>query len=449
MNLPFEYENIGNTLSTIPSRHFCFIVDPDVSRLTADLSKQGVFKLIHDLRGVSPDIDLRFLLPSYLSKVDQTALTTHLSDSLIVLEQGNGLQTFIPSERFSKKAADKLNTDPNKAHISGLLALAVAIQADGVITSSDMLVDLRWAFRTFERIRIIPPEELGDIIEIIAHGNNLFWSASHPDRILTVDLYYPMTNLKCHEYLDCVADLAKMSTDAVLNEELHNALINRYPFLCYARDLVRFYELQLDHYWRRGLQQRFNFPLGYHVTHFYLMLWGMLDQLTVIAKHACKLKLRTRECGIRKKCFLSAIEKIYPNLKDYLESERISKWISHIADIRHQAAHQTIPLPKEVLQETEESKKDEADIRTELKENFAEMYAYFPAEYIKQEEPIWIQNWRISRMKRLANTSVLIRKENGGGYLYDPVVSLDSDLTILTEIIDKHLLILFGYPKTE
>ena len=83
-----------------------------------------------------------------------------------------------------------------------------------------------------------------------------------------------------------------------LGEHLRNALLNRYPFILLSRDLVRYYELQMDCFARQGLRRRFVMPLGYYVTNFYLHVWGLLDQLTVIANLALGLGLRDRECGI-------------------------------------------------------------------------------------------------------------------------------------------------------
>lgn len=47
------------------------------------------------------------------------------------------------------------------------------------------------------------------------------------------------------------------------HENVRNATLNRYGFILYSRDMVRFYELQLDHFTRRGLYRRFGGMLAY------------------------------------------------------------------------------------------------------------------------------------------------------------------------------------------
>ena len=75
----------------------------------------------------------------------------------------------------------------------------------------------------------------------------------------------------------------RQDLEADRRDNVHSALINRYALIAYARDMVRFYELQLDHFHRRGLWRAFGTLLGYHMTNFYLYLWGMLEHLAVIA----------------------------------------------------------------------------------------------------------------------------------------------------------------------
>ena len=58
------------------------------------------------------------------------------------------------------------------------------------------------------------------------------------------------------------------------------------------KQMVRFYELQLDHFTRRGLYRRFGSALGYYITNFYLHVWGLMEQLTVMAKYQRRDKER-------------------------------------------------------------------------------------------------------------------------------------------------------------
>lgn len=444
----FEKQTPGNTFSTVPSRHLRLILDPGVVPDLSQSSSEGIFQLINDLQGVSPPVDIRFILPDYLAKSEHTTLEKRLSSLLIILAEDKKLSAFSPDEKMpAGDRAALAATAPESTHANALLSLAEATQADGIISKSTILVEARWSLRRLHRLRIIPLQEFGDFVEICAHGNNFFWTTRNTDRKSTVDTYYATTNEKCFGYFQWLTQFAQSCDDKELKDELHSALINRYSFLLYARDMVRFYEFQLDHFWRRGLMQRFVFPLGYHVTHFYLLLWGMLEQLAVIAKHACKLDLRERDCGIRKKDFWKLLGTAKPDLKAFIETDPMPEWITHMADMRHSAAHQTIPLPTMVLQETEESEKDEEYIREKLNEKYSTMYSLLPKEYIKKVEPEWIFHWRVEHMKCLLTTSVLIGKPEEKGYFRDPVESLDHDLDLLEKTMEKFLELILSFPK--
>lgn len=436
----------SNTLSTIPSRHLRFVLDPKCVPALSHQSQQETLSFIADLCNTSPDIDINLLLPNYLKPSDHKFLGDRLGDSLLVFEEAEDFKSFIPSIDLPKQDHVKLTKDsPECAYAISLLSLADSTQSDGIITESNILIDTRWSLRQIHRIRTIPISEFGDILEIFAHGNMLFWSTKNSERKTTIDTYYATTNKHCRRYLQWILDYSKSCDNKLLKTELHSALVNRYSFLLYARDMVRFYEIQLDYFWRRGLMQRFVFPLGYHVTHFYLLLWGMLEQLTIIAKHKCRLELKNRACGIRKIGFWKQIEEKKPNLNTFIKKERIANWVEQMADMRHSAAHQTIPLPTMVLQETEESEKDETEIREELKKKFPALYSHFPDEYIRALEPEMIIHWRTEHMKTLFSTSVLIKNSEKKSYFRDPVASIDYDLETLTEVINVFLGELFEY----
>ena len=292
------------------------------------------------------------------------------------------------------------------------------------------------------RIRIIPPDEFHDVVEIIAHGHSIFWSAANPDRRFTFDVFYQNNHWKNLRLARWLSNVYTTLQNEEVRLNLQSAIMNRLPHILYARDMARFYELQLDYFSRRELRQRFSMALAYHLNSFYLSLWGMLEQLAVLAKHACNLGIAERRCGIKSEGFWKEFSQISPSLGLFVQSPPISDWIERMADLRHPAAHRTMIMTAPIFQETEDSEKSEEELIVELKKRYKILYTLVP-EYMAAQEPILLRMLRIGKMKQLAQTMVLVKGRNGN-YMIDPILNLDYDLERLLAVMDAFLVRLFG-----
>ena len=125
--------------------------------------------------------------------------------------------------------------------------------------------------------------------------------------------------------------------------------------------MVKFGRLQKDHYKRQG-DDRFGFSISYHVNQFYFLLWGMLDQLTVLSNAVLQLGLTERNCGIANKDYLKALKKKKANLRQFLSMPSVVEWIDLMSNFRHAVAHQVIPMPTEIVVDTEDSMKPKDEI---------------------------------------------------------------------------------------
>jgi len=407
-------------------------------------SCKPVFDLIHDLKSAEPRIDIHVLLPTYLAspevllQADKMRLGLHQiskPDPPPDIELDNSIQKDI-GDRFKKKR-DDIHRE------LALLALSELLQADGIITLSDILIDRQYAIYQHHRIRIIPSDAFPDTVEVIAHGNSIFWSTSYPERRLEFDVFYQLAHWKNARLFKWHESVKWKILNRDLADNLRSALLNRYPYILYSRDMIRFYELQREYYSRRGLLQRFGMALGYYVNTFYLMLWGMLDQLTIIGKCARNLNVNERDCGIRSRKFWKEFGAQEPELTAFIRSSKIDKWIKVMADMRHHAAHKVIKIPTPLVADTEESEKSDEQILEIIKQEIPAFYKFMPEALIKASEPVMISEWRLRHMKVIAPSMILIKEENGGGYFWDPVISVDHDLAILTALIDAFIVRLF------
>jgi hypothetical protein len=323
-----------------------------------------------------------------------------------------------------------------------LLALADDAQADGLVTADSVLIERRYDLLQHHRLRIVPISEFADVIEVVAHGHSVFWSATDSGGRLTIDLYYQAHHWK-QKRLTSWYWTKGPTLESDLRDNVHSALINRYALIAYTRDMVRFYELQLDYFHRRGLGRRFGTLLGYHMTNFYLYLWGMLEHLTLIANQVKRLGLRERRCGIESKELWEALGENAPALRAYIRGGPILEWIGHMADARHAAAHRAMLLPTDVMSETEESQKTDAEIAAILRHEDASFYTLLPPAMVEAFEPQAIEHWR-HRNRRALGTNVVLVKRAPVPYFRFAVTSIDYDFGMLNAVIDAFLVNLFS-----
>lgn len=432
----------GNTFATFPTYHFNFILDP--SCIFSISSATHIFSLINDLKNIEHSVHIDFLFPKFLANQKEIDEVTKLNIGLQLINRPANLATIDLEETIQKDIDEKYGKNQAVSHTHHLLTLCDFLQLDGIITDSEILITHRYKFYQYHRIRIIPSQELADLTEIIAHGNSAFWSTTNPERRWNSDVYYVMAHWKCSR-LYCWFDTVKSRlTDENLYEHLHSALLRRYPYILYSRDQIRFFELQREHYARRGLQKCFSMNIGYYTNCFYLMLWGMLEQLTIIAKYACKLRIIERHCGILSANFWKEFKNKEPQLTAFIKNKKIYDWINVMADMRHHAAHKGIKSPTEVVIETEDSEKSDEEILSILRTKYKILHENLITKpYIEKIEPMLISEWRVRHMKIIVPSMVVIKDKNGKTYMRDPVISLDYDLNMLHTIMDAFIVKLF------
>ncbi len=401
--------------------------------------------MISDLAATEIPVIIHLMLPSYITPPsgDPSRLQAQLGSLLGIIGKRPKMPPFRLDPMIPEADREAFQNDPDASNLLGLLELAEATQADGILTSSPLLVKLRYLLRQHHRIRVIPPIEFADIVEICAHGHSLFWSSEESSRRLTFDTYYQMAHWKGKRMYNWFFRMKDTIRSDELLQSLQGLLLNRLPFLLYSRDLVLFYELQRDYFSRRGLMVRFGMAVGYYVTAFYLLLWGLLEHLTIVAKYARALSIDERKCGIKSDDFWKEFSVHDPALSAFVQTGEIAKWIGMMADMRHAAAHRVIAIPAPVMMETPESKKSDEEIRDIVRKERALLYEVLPESVIQQFEPLMIWQWRVKHMKALSESLVLIKGKTGE-YLRDPVVSLDYDLERVLAVMDAFLVRLFG-----
>lgn len=446
-------QGIRNHLaSTLPARRFSFVVDPRCLPSFQQAPYESALQLIIDLKLISSPVEILLLFPDYLADPPTQTLAESLSPIVSRIGEPADLSPYIPNSSIPDEFLQRLLESQEDAVLARkLLALSKSLQADGVITSSKLLIDAQYEIYNYECIRVVPLNEFADLIEVCAHGHSFFWSASNHNLPFNVDVFYVLAHWKNSRLANWFNNNRARIDNDELNDQLRSALLNRYPFILYSRDMVIFYQLQTDHYDRRNSINRFGTPLGYYVNAFYLFLWGMLEQLTLIAKCTYDLKIDERDCGIKNSTFRKALkEKCFP-LENFLSKPSVHEWIDAMADMRHTAAHKIIPMPTDVLTHTEESRKSDEEIFAIIKEDDPDSLMLglsIPPEILSPELSKWVQQqaifkWRLDKMKVLLSHTVLLKGKRGD-YFRSPVGSIDYDLIMLAAIMDAFVVKLFS-----
>jgi hypothetical protein len=427
-----------------PVRQFLILVDPNCIVSLTEAKLAGVFRLIHDLNRVDPPIVIQLLTPSYLADGSTLDVLSRFRTIISLPKKPDNLPELKVSTSLPRELRNRINADtPESQHYRALLALAIQLQVDGVLTQSSELIDGRYPLYQYHRIRVVPVSEIADLVEICAHGHSVFWSASHEDRVLTHDVYYPWAHWKNARLAKWLNKIGSTISNPNLLESLRSAILNRYPMLLYARDMTLFYNMQSDFCFRRRQVERFTIPLLYHFASFYMLLWGMLDHLTIVGKYSKDIKIPEDKCGIRSKQFWKEFSQFHPELKTFRARTDISNWLRTMADVRHTTAHGNIAYPRRVVTDTPESAKSDDEIKAILKEENAALYLTLSPEMIAGLEPMWIGLWRIKNMKLIAPDMVRLVRGNQT-YLRAGCLSIDYDLRVVNAIMDAFIVGLFN-----
>lgn len=390
---------------------------------------------------------VQLLTPGYMADPSTLDILSRFRTFFSYLKKPHELPEFDVSLSIrQKERANIVANSPEATRCRALLALASNLQTDGIITESTELLDCRYSLYQFHRVRVIPVSEFADLLEICAHGHSVFWSTSYEDRYLTHDVFYQWTHWKNARLAKWFNKAGPTISNPKLRESLRSAILNRYSLLLYARDMVLFYNLQSDFYFRRRLFERFTIPLAYHFASFYMLLWGMLDHVTIVAKYATELQIPERRCGIRSKRFWEEFSQIHPELKKFVAGVEVSSWLRAMADMRHTTAHGRIAIPTNILSDTPDSKKSDEEIHSILRQEIEFMYQTLSPEVIKASEPMWTQLWRIKHMELVAPDMVQLSRDEQT-YLRAGCLSIDHDLQFVNAVIDAFFVRLFTHEK--
>jgi hypothetical protein len=424
------------------TREFRFIIDPRCLERISAFPPAPFLDAAARLTGSLPAVKIQLSSPSFFGPEDSRRLRqyrTFISDIQAPLGDGK----FYVSKSLSGKHRKLLSAArENGQRALALLALAESTKADGVVSDATELLSARYALLAHHRIRVIPLDEFPRWIEICGIGHSTFVSAVDPHVNIPPDMFYQWLDQKNRSLIDWHSRVSPRISPET-SEDLRSIVYNRYPFVIYSRDMVRFFELQSDHVMRRTGQRRLGSFVGFHLVNLYFHTWGLLDHLTLVANRHLGLRLPDNRCGIASDEFWAAITTRVPSLRKAVKQPRLKDWIAVMADMRHPAAHKAMLLPTQLVSHTAESQLSDAEVLEILKKEDPEPFELFNKDALQAMIPLMVSNWRSQKLKIIADGVVYVQGSSRA-YVRPALNSVDYDVAMLNEVLDIFIAELFG-----
>ena len=424
------------------TREFAFIIDPRCLERISAYPPAPFLKAVARLTASRPAVKIQLAGPSFFDPEDSRRLAQYGSFiSGISAPIGDG--KFHVSKSLSNKQRKLLSAAREGGQRAlALLALAESTQADGVVSDAPELLAARYALLAHHRIRVMPLEEFPRWIQVCGIGHSTFVSVVDPYVDIPPDMFYQWLDRKNRSLIEWHSRMSDRVA-AETAEDLRSIVYNRYPFILYSRDMVRFFELQSDHVQRRTGQSRLTSFVGFHLVNLYFHTWGLLDHLTLVANRQLGLSLPDQRCGIASDEFWSAVATRMPSLRKAVKQPRLNDWIAVMADMRHPAAHKAMLLPTQLVSHTEESQLSDAEVVEILKREDPELFEVFEGDALRAMMPIMVSNWRYRKLKVIADGIVHVAGPSRS-YFRPALNSVDYDVGMLDEVLGIFMAQLFG-----
>jgi hypothetical protein len=292
-------------------------------------------------------------------------------------------------------------------------------------------------------------------LEIFVRGHEIPWAFADPVWNMPWTNFYGMSDEFGRKSFEVYANnLIKAGLDSEAVELGRSLLLNRVPNICYTRDKLLFYVQQRRyakrHSWKR---QDFAFESSYYLCHYYLLLWGGVDQLARILNKALKLGItHFSSIDLSKPKFVDKIASMDQNLGRLYKEDAFVKWIEQLKKNRHYTAHEGSIILSSFVEEPESEPSDE-ELEKEIRAdpvwnrilNKAKMR--LPKEMFEAYRASVIQTKRISKYKELAD-DVMVIQNGTTKYLFRPLVNIEWDFNNFKLITLKTLDALHEWVQT-
>lgn len=400
---------------------------------------------------IEPNLcEVSFFYPRYIEDDLNTRRTFLPGDKVVLLEKPpiNIIDIFVAHESLN-------NTELGNAvgKVNEFFSLAVENKCIFYLSDIEFTEDKKNDIETQFGIKIVNFNELFKNIEVYLQGfYNYFKFKESVYGISSPDLAHAMfddffnSTLKPFEF-----EISKSKLSQESRERVRSFFNNRYIDILVSIDQIRFFELQekIRNIEIENVGNNFtNFSgfIRYHLNYYSLLLFGALDHLAWIINdifqfgYNPEIKKDFYNVGFHKKNFLEKIEKQDTVLYNFIQSDDFQNWLFFFSKLRHLNAHREMFSASPILFTTDESEISDEEIDKIIYKDKPpvpkDIEHMFTPEFIENQKANDRHNYRVSKMKKGVEYSVVIAKD-GKDYILDPVARIKIDTEMLQKLISK------------
>lgn len=412
---PLKYgKTIGEIYdTTLLSQKFCILVDLEISKeLLKHLAE------LCTLRDYLNDLDDRLV-----------KLEIYLSPRMI---------RYVPGMLNLAKAP---LVEPETEFDSQIIKIADKIDADIVVSDSSITDSEEQKEENF-RLYSSNIEEAKLRTEIFVRGHEIPWAFDEPLWHMPWGSFYTMCDYYGKEAWSSYSSMMGVAVlKASTNEVLRSLLLNRFSYICHSRDKLLFYMLQRSYAKRNEFKrQDYRFEAGFHLTYYYLLIWGGIDQLSIIINDLLELGSKGISVSIAKEEFRKKVLSKNRKIGDVLVKEKYLEWFVHLMKIRHFVAHKGVIILQDLLEEPEaEPSKEEIELEAKKHPYYVRTIKNLRSERLRESYlNILKEQIRVSKFKRISDEATILNIK-GKNYTFYPLKEVELNFNIFRDLVTELL----------
>lgn len=293
-----------------------------------------------------------------------------------------------------------------------------------VIRSLKSIKELNSLPATFEEVR--------REIEIFVRGHEIPWAVKYPTWFLPWTVFYSMNDELGRKGNNFYSDKFKgLGLNAETIEAIRSLVLNRFSNILYTRDKLLFFVQQRRYSKRQGTdRQGFDFEASYYLCHYYLLLWGALDQLARILNGSLSLGFTDfRKISLLNKDFIKKLKEVNPSIAALFDTEEFKGWSTQLRRNRHHTAHQgSIILSVIVEKPDNEPTDEELQKEVESSQSWSLMKRNLPPPAFEWYVASVKEQLKIAKLKVLIEDAMVINDNfDNKQYVFRPLKNIEWD----------------------
>jgi hypothetical protein len=206
----------------------------------------------------------------------------------------------------------------------------------------------------------------------------------------------------------------RKGTSSDVQERIRSLGLNRWSAIAYTRDKLLFFMIQRRRAKRHRLErQEFTFELSYHLTVYFVLFWGALDQLSWIVNEICGLGFTSnqwRKVGVGKKKFLSRLHERDPAMMAILQEPEFLRWVDVLRRARHYVAHQGTAMLSPLFEKpAQEPSLTEVDRDIEGWAEWRELASRWPAATMEMFRSTFRARWYMRNYREISDAAFVLQ----------------------------------------